>query len=120
MLVSVRRIVTHTDEGGRSYALIDSVATKIIGTLAELWTTGAAPHDHKTVEDTGASSRTLGPAAPNGTVFRFFEIPPESASAHLSREEKQKARSELFEGVGASDCQPDVQVCTRRPRRTIS
>src|ERR1700755_336245 len=101
MLVPVRRIVTHNDEEGGSYALMDNVATNVIGTLTELWTTGPTPHDHKTTEDAGAMSRTLEPAS-NGTVFRFFEIPPQSASAHLSLEEKQKAWSELFDKMGAS------------------
>ncbi|WP_017773322.1 cupin domain-containing protein [Paraburkholderia kururiensis] len=107
MLVPVRRIVTHNDAEGRSYALKDEIATNIIGTLTELWTTGPAPHDHKTIDDAGAKSKTLEPVA-NGTVFRYFQIPPQSSTEHLSREERLQAWSDLFRNIGASHCQPDT------------
>ena len=54
MLVPIRRIVTHNDADGQSYALIDGVATNVIGVLTELWTTGPTPHDHR------HSSRPIG------------------------------------------------------------
>lgn len=107
MLVPVRRIVTHNDDEGRSFALMDDVATNVIGTLTELWATGPTPHDHKTAQDAGAQSKSLEPV-PNGTVFRYFQIPPQSSTAHLSLEEKQKAWSDLFRSMNASHCQPNT------------
>lgn len=108
MLIPVRRIVTHNDEDGLSYAHIDDRATNVIGTLTELWTTGPTPHDHSTKEDAGATSKSLEPVA-NGTVFRYFQIPPQSKSAHLSLEEKQKAWSDLFRSMNAAHAQPDIR-----------
>ncbi|CAM2141270.1 Cupin domain-containing protein [Pararobbsia alpina] len=107
MLVPVRRIVTHNDEAGQSYVLKDGHATNTIGLLTELWTTAGGPHTHATTDDAGASSKSLGPVS-RGTVFRYFQIPPESASAHLSIEEKQKIWSDLFKSWNASGAQPDT------------
>src|SRR5580692_11151246 len=107
MLQPVRRIVTHNDEEGQSYVLKDGVATNTIGLLTELWTTGGGPHDYATTDDAGASSRSLGPVS-RGTVFRYFQIPPESQSAHLSTEEKQKIWSELFKSWNAAGAQPNT------------
>ncbi|MFM0309624.1 cupin domain-containing protein [Paraburkholderia sp. RL17-383-BIF-A] len=107
MLVPVRRIVTHNDEEGRSYALLDGTATNVIGTLTELWTTDPAPHNHRATDDAGAASESLEPV-PGGTVFRYFQIPPQSQLAHLSLEEKRKAWRDLFERMHAPHAQPDT------------
>jgi mannose-6-phosphate isomerase-like protein (cupin superfamily) len=107
MLVPIRRIVTHNDADGQSYALVDGTATNVTGTLTELWTTGATPHNHAATDDAGAASRSLEPVS-HGTVFRYFQIKPQSSTAHLSLEEKKKAWSDLFEKMNASHCQPNT------------
>ena len=108
MLIPVRRIITCNNHEGRSSVLSDGPATNIIGGLTELWTTAEAPHDHATNTDLGASSNSLEPS-PSGTVFRFFQIPPEASSAHLSPEEKAKSWSDLFASMNAAHVQPDTR-----------
>lgn len=108
MLIPVRRIITCDDKEGRSSVLSDGPATHCIGGLTELWTTGKGPHDHSSTTDYGALSNSLEPS-PAGTVFRFFQIPPASDSAHLSTEEKAKAWNDLFLSMNAGHVQPDTR-----------
>ncbi|MDH1576273.1 cupin domain-containing protein [Pseudomonas sp. GD03746] len=111
MLIPVRRIITCDNSNGRSTVLSDGPATHCIGGLTELWTTGKAPHDHSSTTDHGELSNSLEPPA-SGTVFRFFQIPPEADTAHLSLEEKAKAWGDLFARMNAAHVQPDT---TRDP-----
>jgi quercetin dioxygenase-like cupin family protein len=107
MLTPVRRIVTHNDSDGTSYALMDGIATHTFGTLTELWTTGPLPHDHASADDAGHASDSLEPPR-HGTVFRYFEIPPQAESAHLSVEERTRAWTDLFASMKASHIQVDT------------
>ena len=91
--VPVRRIVTHDDENGLSYAMIDGIADNVIGGLTELWLTQAGPHNHNELVDNGAASKRLDPPK-GGTVFRAFEIPP---------------ASDLFRTMGSPGAQPDTR-----------
>jgi mannose-6-phosphate isomerase-like protein (cupin superfamily) len=104
----VRRIVTHSDGQGLSYALMDGPATNVLGTLTELWATGSNPADFRSTADAGASSKNLEPP-PDGTVFRFFQVPPRSESAGLSPEEIRKAWADGFRMLNAPDAQPDTR-----------
>lgn len=106
--VGIRRIVTHDDANGLSYALIDSSATNVIGGLTELWVTDDQPANHATSIDNGAHSKRLAPPQ-GGTVFRAFEIPPASQTAHLTLEQKQAAWKDLFVSMDAADAQPDTR-----------
>ncbi|TFZ34292.1 cupin domain-containing protein [Pseudomonas syringae] len=108
MLIPVRRIITFDDANGRSSVFIDGPATHVIGGLTELWTTGKTPHDHDLRIDRGEQSNSLEPPV-FGTVFRFFQIPPESSTAHLSPDEIAKAWSDLFARMNASHVQPDTR-----------
>lgn len=107
MLKQVRRIVTENDENGKSRVLFDGIADNVITVLTELWMTPDGTHDHKTPVDMGKKSNSLEPPK-GGTVFRFFEIVPESQSAHLSREERQTAGREWFSAMGGGHLQPDT------------
>ena len=109
MTFPVRRIVTHTDEEGLSYALINGLVDNIEEGLTALWTTGAAPHDHRTSADAARGPKSLVPLA-NGTLFRFCQIPPEWRSAHLTMEERQQASREFFRKLNAPDVQPDTHL----------
>jgi mannose-6-phosphate isomerase-like protein (cupin superfamily) len=104
----IRRIVTHNDENGLSYALLDGSAPNDIGGRAEVWMTGPAVPKDDSTEDNGLQSKGLFPAK-GGSMLRFFQIPPASQFAHLSVEEKRKAWAELFESMGAADAQPDAR-----------
>lgn len=106
--VGIRRIVTHDDAQGLSYALIDGAASNVIGGLTELWVTDERPANHATEVDNAASSKNLAPPV-GGTVFRAFEIPPASHSAHLSLEEQSAAWASLFQTMNAPDAQPDTR-----------
>lgn len=108
MPIPVRRIITADDKNGRSSVLIDSHATNITGPLTELWRTGKGPHDHGSFVDLGDVSKALEPPA-SGTVFRFFQIAPQSESAHQSREERVKFWEDLFASVEAHGVQPDTR-----------
>lgn len=107
MLKQVRRIVTENDENGKSRVLFDGPADNVITVLTELWTTENGAHDHKTPVDMGGRSNSLEPPK-GGTVFRFFEIAPESHSAHLSQEERQRVGREWFAAMGGGHLQPDT------------
>ena len=107
MLKPVRRIVTANDENGKSGVMIDAIATNTITVLTELWLTRAGAVNHMDGIDHAASSDRLEPPH-GGTLFRFFEIAPESASAHLSREEQYKAAADWFAGMNGAHLQPDT------------
>ncbi|MGH7119307.1 MAG: cupin domain-containing protein [Acetobacteraceae bacterium] len=107
MLEQIRRIVTTDDENGKSGVLIDGIATHTITVLTEMWTTGAGPPDHRDMRDHAEESNALEPP-PGGTVFRFFQIAPESTQDHLTPEEKRKAATDWFASMNASHLQPDT------------
>lgn len=107
MLKQVRRIVTANDANGKSGVLFDEIADHTITVLTELWQTPAGKHDHNSPEDLARRSDCIEPP-PGGTIFRFFQIAPESQSAHLSRDERQKAAHEWFAAMGSAHLQPDT------------
>jgi hypothetical protein len=103
----IRRVVTHNDENGLSYALMDGVAPNVIGGLTEIWVTGPDQPGHDSTADIGLQSNSLEPPS-NGSVFRFFQIPPESSLRHLTREERLKNWADLFTELHAPYAQPDT------------
>ncbi|RUU57665.1 cupin domain-containing protein, partial [Mesorhizobium sp. M2C.T.Ca.TU.009.01.2.1] len=107
MLKQVRRIVTANDANGKSEVLLDGIADHTITVLTELWQTPAGKHDHNSPEDLARRSHGIEPP-PGGTIFRFFQIAPESGSAHLSREERQQAAHDWFAAMGSAHLQPDT------------
>lgn len=108
MLRSVRRIVTTNDTDGKSRVMIDRVADNIITVLTELWITEPGKVDHLDGIDHGARSTQLEPPE-GGTLFRYFEIPPESETAHLSEDEQRKAAAEWFAAMKGGHLQPDTE-----------
>jgi hypothetical protein len=107
MLRPIRRIVTTNDADGNSGVMIDGIAENTITVLTELWITEAGGVDHTDGIDHGARSTQLEPPA-GGTLFRYFEIPPESELAHLSEEEKRKAAAEWFAAMNGGHLQPNT------------
>ena len=107
MLHPVRRIVTTNDVDGRSKVLIDAPAGNAIGVLTELWITEGTPASNAGHADNGAKSDRLEPPR-HGTLFRYFQIAPESLSAHLPREERDRLARAWFAEMGGAHLQPDT------------
>jgi mannose-6-phosphate isomerase-like protein (cupin superfamily) len=103
----IRRIVTTDDANGKSGVLIDGIASRKITVLTEMWITDETPADHRDGIDHAERSDRLEPPA-GGTLFRYFEIAPESEMAHLSDEEKRKANAEWFAAMKGAHLQPDT------------
>jgi hypothetical protein len=116
MLKQIRRIVTIDDEDGKSGVLLDGIASHTITFQTEMWMTHGGPVDHRDRRDRAEDSNTIEPP-PGGTLFRFFQIAPESARNHLPSDEKRKVAAEWFASMNPSHLQPDI---SRHPamRRT--
>lgn len=106
---SIRRIVTCNDANGKSGVMIDGNATKTITVLTEMWLTDANPTNHLDGIDHAERSNQLEPPR-GGTVFRYFEIAPESETAHLSDDEKRTVNKEWFAAMNGAHLQPDTSV----------
>ena len=109
MLTEIRRIVTTNDKAGKSGVMTDGAATNIMTVLTEIWQTEAGPFNHTDGIDHGALSDQLDPPK-GGTVFRYFEIGPESDTAHLSDAEKRQANKEWFAAMKGAHLQPDTSI----------
>lgn len=103
----VRRIVTTDDANGKSGVLADGVSSRTITVLTELWITDSKPPNHKDGIDHAERSDRLEPPL-GGTLFRYFEIAPESEMAHLTEEDKRKASREWFAAMNGAHLQPDT------------
>ncbi len=102
-----RRIVTTVDPDGKSRVLIDGIASHTITVLTEMWITDAKAPNHRDGIDHAEESDRLEPP-PGGTLFRYFEIAPESETTHLTEDEKRKASAEWFAGMNGAHLQPDT------------
>ena len=102
-----RRIVTTDDADGKSRVLIDGTASHTITVLTEMWITDAKPPNHRDGVDHAEFSDRLEPP-PGGTLFRYFEIAPESETAHMTEDEKRKASAEWFAAMKGAHLQPDT------------
>jgi mannose-6-phosphate isomerase-like protein (cupin superfamily) len=105
----IRRIVTTNDGNGKSGVMIDSNATKTITVLTEMWLTDAIPADHLDGIDHAEGSDRLEPPT-GGTLFRYFEIAPESETAHLSDDDQRTANREWFAAMNGAHLQNDTSV----------
>ena len=81
-MTQIRRIVTTDDENGKSGVLVDKIASRTITVLTEMWITDSKPPTHKDRIDHAEWSDQLEPP-PGGTLFRYFEIAPESETEPL-------------------------------------
>ena len=96
-----RRVVTGHDPAGRSVIAHDGPAANLFGApgdpiLINFWATG----DSAPESDPAGRAIPLGPA-PGGSTFRFFRVPPEQASAHLSDEQQRARIAAYYRQVGA-------------------
>lgn len=96
-----RRIVTTNDANGRSEVHLDGPATNELATImTEMWVTEAGPHNHTDRVDHAAKSKSLEPPA-GGLVFRFFRLPPASAFAGMTEEQREQR---ICGGVRIDEC----------------
>ena len=103
-----RRIVTTNDANGRSEVHLDGPATNELATvLTELWVAGAGPHNHTDRVDHAAKSNSLEPPA-GGSVFRFVRLPPASAFAGMTEEQREQRMAEVFASMNAAHTRRDI------------
>ncbi len=104
-----RRIVTGTNDQGRSHIVSDGPPVEL-GTLTEFWATESSPAGYGSDDEVAGRRVQLEPP-PNGTIFRFFRVDPEDPTK--SREEVDQEVAAGFSAVGAEHCRPDT---SRHPR----
>ena len=107
MIQPVRRIVTANDADGRSKVLIEGRANKTIGVLTELWITDQTPASNEGRADNAERSNQLEPPR-RGTLFRYFQIAPESLTSDLPLEERNRLAREWFAEMKGGHLQPDT------------
>jgi len=104
MANAYRCVVTCRNTDGQSVVVSDEqVETGHLGS-ADFWTTTKSPASLTDEDATGSYS--LEPP-PGGTIFRFFEIPPQDPS--MSPDQAEKAAAEVFAAAGASHCRVDTR-----------
>ncbi len=104
MAGSHRCVVTGRNKNGQSIVVRDEkVETGLLGS-ADFWRTTKSPAS--LTDENAAGPVSLEPP-PAGTIFRFFEIPPQDPS--MSPERAEKAAAEAFAAAGASHCRVDTR-----------
>jgi hypothetical protein len=113
MLHKVRRIVTGHDAEGRAVVIEDAEAANTVSTplrpdagLINLWLTEATPADCNAPDPMAGPPRGLLPPK-SGTVFRFFQIPPQTRGAAPSEQEVAATKA-AFAAMGAGHAQHDT------------
>ena len=114
MLRPVRRIVTGHDPAGRSIVLSDGDATALLENpnrpgrgLTDLWVTRSTPARNDGAADNADGPVALEPPA-GGSVFRFFQIMPESVDQGLDPAERERRFAAGFAAMGASHARRDT------------
>lgn len=99
-------IVTgHNDKNKSCIAVEKLIESNPVFGLTDFWHTSSIPASIK--EDGLTITNKLEPPK-NGTLFRFFQIPPESASK--SKEEYETLVKQAFDMLGASHCLVDTTL----------
>lgn len=100
--IPTRRIVTGHDAAGRSVVVSDGPTPNQWGApgdpiLINFWATGGGRDPEA---DPAERAIPLGPA-PGGATFRFFRVPPEKRTAHLTPEQREAQVAAYYAQVGA-------------------
>jgi hypothetical protein len=100
-----RCVVTGRDTDGNSVVVRDTmVRTAALGS-ADFWKTTTSPASLAQHWSPSDAFRLEPPAG--GTIFRFFEIPPQEPN--LTTEEAERAAAAAFAAAGASQCRVDTR-----------
>ena len=103
-----RRIVTTNDANGKSEVLLDGPATKEWATiLTDMWVTESGRHNHADRRDHATESKGLEPPK-GGTVFRYFTLPPMSAFASMTDEQRDALVAQMFAAMNAGHTRRDT------------
>lgn len=103
----VRRIVTGHNERNRSTVLFDGPPPHGGGMAAELWATDQVPAQNSGSGDATDRPMRLAPP-PQGSLFRYFEVHPESAMAAMDEKTRQSVVRNMFAAIGAEDALVDT------------
>jgi hypothetical protein len=115
MLYPARRIITGHNAQGRSIILSDGLATNLMTSaeqpnrgLINFWRTDQTPASNGGDADpmAGPPQKLLPPK--DGTVFRFFQIAPETEMANLSAKEREAHMAAAFAKAGAAHARVDT------------
>ena len=106
MTTSFRRIVTVNDDDGRSRILLDEQTPHQLPLLGDAGLRDFWRHlpgaDMKAATEEADMTVRLNPPK-GGSVFRFFQVPPEGAAAGMPKEAQYELFAKAFEAIGASD-----------------
>jgi hypothetical protein len=101
-----RRVITGHDESGRSVVIVDDrVAPAALG-AADFFVTTSMPVSIAADGEPDAAGRSKLEPPRNGTVFRFFEIPPQAPADDPISAERDAAAA--FAAADASHCRVDT------------
>jgi naringenin degradation protein FdeH len=110
MAEGFRRVITgHTADGRSVVVTDDRVGFGALG-AADFFKTTAAPASATAGDQLDAGGRSALEPPANGTIFRFFEIPPERPITDTAEAERNAAAA--FAAANAGHCRVDT---TRHP-----
>jgi len=99
-----RCVITSKNQEGKSIVFRDErVGVGTLG-IADFWRTTAVPSSLNEDGTPPVPTRLEPPTG--GTVFRFFEIPPQDPG--LSRQEAEQRAAQEFDSAGAGHCRVDT------------
>ena len=104
---SFRCVVTEKGENGKSFISEDKEITRGPLGIFDFWATVQMPAPTRGENPLHGKPTRLEPSE-NGTVFRYFEIPP--MEKNLSPEEANKKAEEVFAAAAASHCRVDTHL----------
>jgi mannose-6-phosphate isomerase-like protein (cupin superfamily) len=100
--MGIRRIVTGTDESGRSYVVSDGAAGSVAG-FDELWQSAGGVDPLAPAPSAGGPPARLEPA-PGGSSWRVFDLPPdEVVAAYLASQNVPEVEASGFHRTSTLD-----------------
>jgi hypothetical protein len=100
-----RCIVTGRDTDGKSLVVKDTMVRPAALGSADFWKTATSPAS--LAENWSPSDAVVLEPPPGGTIFRYFEIPPQKPK--LTAAEAEQAAAAAFAEAGAGHCRVDTR-----------
>ncbi len=98
----LRRVVTGHDAGGKAVVTFDGAPPSGAGSVSDIWKNAATPARNDGEADAAAAPVRLAPPD-GGAVFRYFQVPPKSASAGIEAGDLKAMVRDRFKDMGAED-----------------